>query len=355
MVSSNSYNRNAIPKIAVVTVMPPRAEQGGAERLYRGLVDELGKHGVHVEQINVLGGESNLTEVLDTYLRFYDLDLSEYDGVISTKAPSYVLRHRNHVCYLPHTIRVFYDMFNMNTQDYSAINQRKIILALDHAAFSRKKLKDLYCVGSEVQRRLQEHIKVESKVLYHPSTLLNKQIRDGQYLFLPGRLHQWKRVELAIKAMRYMINKFPLVISGTGEDEERLIELARDIPEVSFVGYQSEEQLAELYAGALAVIFCPVREDYGLVTVEAFSSSKPVVTCSDSGEPSKLITHGYNGFVCDPSEADLAKHLDWLITNPSAAKTMGQQGFRSLDEISWKNVCKKLLDSLGLNTAAADL
>jgi len=41
-------------------------------------------------------------------------------GVISTKAPGYMIRHRNHICYLQHTMRVFYDMFDVEFPKASA-------------------------------------------------------------------------------------------------------------------------------------------------------------------------------------------------------------------------------------------
>ena len=51
------------------------------------------------------------TSVLASYVRCYDLDLRQYDLVISTKAPTYLVRHPRHVSYLVHTLRVFYDRF----------------------------------------------------------------------------------------------------------------------------------------------------------------------------------------------------------------------------------------------------
>ena len=38
------------------------------------------------------------------------------------------------------------------------------------------------------------------------------------------------------------------------------------------------------------VVFPPLDEDYGFVTVEAFAARKAVVTCTDSGGPTELVT-----------------------------------------------------------------
>lgn len=84
---------------------PPGGGFGGAERLYAGLGGALAACGLTVERIDVVNDESSFDRILETYLVAYDLDLSAFDGVISTKAPSYAVRHRNHVGYLMHTLR----------------------------------------------------------------------------------------------------------------------------------------------------------------------------------------------------------------------------------------------------------
>src|SRR5262245_8800819 len=99
-------------KVAILASTSPSGEVGGAERFYVGLRNALWALGVDAEILWVMSDESSFQSVLDSYLRFYDLDLTRFAGVISTKAPGYVARHPNHVCYLQHTMRVFYDMFD---------------------------------------------------------------------------------------------------------------------------------------------------------------------------------------------------------------------------------------------------
>jgi hypothetical protein len=100
------------PSVAVVTPVSVSGAVGGAERFYRGLRDALDAIGLRTVIVEDTCDETNLNSILSSYLRFYDLDLSRFDGVISTKAPTYAIRHPNHVCCLVHTMRVFYDMFD---------------------------------------------------------------------------------------------------------------------------------------------------------------------------------------------------------------------------------------------------
>ena len=52
---------------------------------------------------------------------------------------------------------------------------------------------------------------------------------------------------------------------------------------VKWLGFITEQEKIDLYAKARAVVYPPADEDYGYVTLEAMLSSKPVITCSDSG------------------------------------------------------------------------
>ena len=94
-------------RIAVLATGSVSGEKGGAEQFYTGLRDALIRAGADASIHWEVSDESNFEAVKQSYLRFYDSDLTGYDGVISTKAPGYMIRHRNHVCYLQHTMRVY--------------------------------------------------------------------------------------------------------------------------------------------------------------------------------------------------------------------------------------------------------
>ena len=338
-------------RVAVLGVRSAQYEFGGAERLVDGLCAGIEALGMQAERIEATIDETDIVEVMRAYIHFYDLDLSGFDYVISTKAPSFAVRHRNHVCYLPHTMRQFYDMFDEHFIDPSNHMQRSTIHQLDRAALRRPSLKRLVTVGEEVRNRLQNYIGVDSEVMHHPTTLKNLRCGDFRHLLLPGRLHRWKRVDLVIDAVRRMKSPVNLVICGTGEEEPRLRSMANGFPNIRFAGHVSEQTLCDLYADALAVLYCPVREDYGLVTVEAFQSAKPVVTCTDSGEPANLVTDGRTGYIRPPDADALAERLDWLVQHSDSARVMGAEARESAARTSWESVCRYLLSPVLSSTS----
>lgn len=338
-------------KIAVVVPRMLSGETGGAERFFTGLVNSLNTTTTSADIVEVLIDESSFESIQESYLRCYDLDLSAYDGVISTKAPTFLLRHPNHICYLVHTIRVFYDMFEQEFGKGNQVlkTQRETIQQLDTGALRPPRTKKVFTIGNEVSQRLMQWNGVKSEVL-HPALVLNNFSR-GKYdhIFLPGRLHRWKRVDLVIKAMSHLRYPISLKIAGTGEQEQELRTLSETDKRIEFLGRVSDEELLNLYANALVVPFVPIREDYGYVTLEAFSHFKPVITCQDSGESLQFVKDGINGLVVAPKPKEIARAIEYFINNPEQAKIMGEQGKVAISHINWSNISQRLLSDLQNN------
>jgi glycosyltransferase involved in cell wall biosynthesis len=344
-----------VPRIALLAAHAGRGDVGGAERFFTGLRDALEAAGLNVKIVPVYNDESGFENIQQTYLRYYDLDVSDFDGVISAKAPAYVVRHPNHVCYLMHTMRVYYDMFDFSfpVPTTELRRQQRLVRAWDRAALKCPRTRRIMAIGQEVADRLARYSGLSAEVLRHPTTL--KGLRPGtafDHVFMPGRLHKWKRVELAIRAMRFVKAPIPLLISGSGEHEAELHTLAANDQRIRFIGRISDEEMADLYARSLVVTFLPQREDLGLVTLEAFKSGKPVITCADSGEPARLVQHEMSGYVSAPDPAAIGAYIDRLAADPGLAAQLGRQGEASIAGISWEVVASRLACALGFGESA---
>ncbi|TKR29718.1 glycosyltransferase family 4 protein [Luteimonas gilva] len=335
-------------RIAVITTGIAGDQSGGAERFFSALVKAFGDIGHDAEEIRLRADEPDFEQIKRNYLACYDLDVSSYDMVVSTKAPTWMVRHPNHVCYLVHTIRVFYDMFDWS---FPAPNeeqraQRDLIHRLDTGGMSPPRCKAVFSIGEEVSRRLRESNGLDAEVLHPP--LWNNHFREGRsgdYLFLPGRLHPWKRVDLAIRAMRHVSADVRLKIAGVGEADEELRALAARDERIEFLGRVTDAALLDLYANALAVPFTPMREDYGYVTLEAFASGKPVITCSDSGEAAAIVRNGENGFVCEADAQAIGRAIDALAADRELAVRMGLCGKAWVNGLSWERVARRLIEA----------
>jgi glycosyltransferase involved in cell wall biosynthesis len=337
-------------KVAIVGVKNINGDQGGAEIFFDGLCKAMSDQNIDADLVFEISDESSIDAIKRSYLKFYDIDLSMYDGVVSTKAPSYAARHHNHICYLVHTMRVFYDMFETEFPwaDKKMIADRNYIQQLDTAAFAYPRTKKILTIGWEVTNRLKHYNGLESTVV-HPAVVNERftQGKFGNYLFIPGRLHRWKRINLLIEAMEKVSNKtVELYIAGIGEDENHLKKKAKNNSHVHFLGRVTDSDLVKFYSGAFAVPFVPKSEDYGYVTIEAFKSGKPVITCDDSGEPAWFVKKSGGGIVCPPNPRDIATAIDFLSLNIKSAEQMGQSGFEFISNINWENIATILLKGL---------
>lgn len=320
----------------------------GAERLFFGMVQAFKQH-ADIDWIQLPIVERSWETVLQSYRDCFELDLRGYDLVISTKAPTYLAQHPNHICWLLHQIRVFYDRFD---DEYGTLPaqplveqraHREAIHRLDSLAFSR--VRKLFSIGQEVSRRLKLYNGFDAEVLYPPLLAQGHYCGSQDYFLLPGRLHRWKRVGLVIRAMQSFSGDIPLLIAGSGEDEQEFRKLAGDDPRIRFLGFVSDAEMLKLYADALAVLFVPKDEDFGYIAVEAMLSHKPVIVCKDSGEPARMLQNGRSGFVVDPDPVEIAGAMGILAGNRELAREMGEYAYQSAPSQSWDNVVQRLIDA----------
>lgn len=333
-------------KVAIIAPYAASGERGGAERFYDGLRHALCAADAVASIVSIEHSEATFEDIIAGYQRCAELDLSAYDLVISTKAPTFNIRHPNHIVFLVHTVRVFYDMFDTNfpIPTRHVLEQQRHIHALDTAAIASAR--KVFTIGHEVSNRLVQWNGIPSEVLHPPvdeEEFLTGE--NGDYFFLPGRLHPWKRVDLAIAAVKASSKPLKLVIAGSGEAEDALKELAAGHPRIEFRGRISDREMKRLYANARAVVFTPLREDYGYITVEAFASGKPVITCSDSGEPLQFVRHGQTGLVARPGPQELCAAMELLHDDPDLAREMGRAALAVADEMSWGKVAARLLEA----------
>jgi glycosyltransferase involved in cell wall biosynthesis len=193
--------------------------------------------------------------------------------------------------------------------------------------------------------RLQQYNGFSAEVLYPPAFTQGHYCGSQEYFLLPGRLHRWKRVDLAIRAMEHLSSDIPLLIAGTGEDEEQIRQLASQDSRIRFLGFVSDAEMLKLYANSLAVVFPTREEDFGYVAVEAMLSHKPVIVCQDSGEPARMVENGRSGFVVDPNPLEIAKAMNGLAADRDRAREMGEFAYQNAPSQSWDAVVQRLLDA----------
>lgn len=274
------------------------------------------------------------------------------DQVISLRYPSYAVRHPRHVCWLNHTMREYYDLwerFSLTLRPAGRIKEgirRRAIHAADRALLGWN-VSRLFVQSRTIQERLRVWPRLRSTVLYPPPPQRAYHCdRYGDYIFMVSRLTPLKRVDLLIRALATPDGAgIRAVIGGDGEERERLTGLIESLglaDRVVLAGPLSDAQLVDHLAQCRAVCFPPLQEDYGFVTAEAFASCKPVVTCRDSGGPAELVRDGIEGVVCEPTPLDLAAALRRVMKDQRLAETMGAAARNAAARLNWADTVREL-------------
>jgi glycosyltransferase involved in cell wall biosynthesis len=331
--------------------------RGGAENLNAGLVQAIRRHvpDVAVDLVQLPMKHYPEQRLITEMMTWRLIDITEVNGeridlVIATKFPTYAVRHPNKVLWLVHQYRQAYELA-------ATVYDRPQLTDLEKAA--RNKLYALdkkfigECVGrfaisETVSERLLHFNQLLSAPLWPPS-LMQERIHAGPYsdtVICFGRLDANKRVSLLLDAIK-LATDAKVVIYGTGPQEAELraqIERLGLGQRCHLHGHVPEDELIDALAHARAVFYGPYDEDYGYATIEAFLAEKPVITCSDSGEVTRMVGRTRGGWVVEPKAAAIAAALQDVYRQDDAQlASLGRSGASFARALSWKHVVDELV------------
>jgi glycosyltransferase involved in cell wall biosynthesis len=222
-------------------------------------------------------------------LALESFDLRGYDLVISSESgPAkgvLVPSGARHICYCHTPMRYLWDLYPAYLHDLTTQQWKRGVLApvsnylrlWDYASAARV---DEFIANSEnVRRRIWRAYRRESQVIFPPVPVDTFFYRPSEnYLLIVSELVAYKQIDYAV---RYCAkNNLRLKIVGDGPEFRKLTSMAG--PTVEFCGRVSEAELRTLYASCRALIV-PGEEDFGMATVEALASGKPVVGLNRGG------------------------------------------------------------------------
>ncbi len=331
---------------------------GGAEILVKELAAELRSRGYLVDVINIPFKWYPVRDIVKQALMWRFAEVTESNGVpidmvIPTKFPSYLVEHPLKVTWLFHQHREVYDLYGTAycsfTDDPEEQEIRQTIIRMDNKTL--RESRKIFTISKNVSGRLERFNDIDSTPLYPPPHFQGRYRTGefGDYALYAGRLDPLKRCDLLVESFRHVDPKARLVLAGRGPQLENLKRQAERLglgDRVHFAGFVPEEELLELYAGAFAVLYAPVDEDYGYVTVEAFLSGKPVVTCTDSGGTLEFVEDDVSGYVVEPNSEAMGEAVNRLFRDRERARAFGAAGRPKVEGITWERVIDALTEPL---------
>jgi glycosyltransferase involved in cell wall biosynthesis len=184
---------------------------------------------------------------------------------------------------------------------------------------------DRYVANSQLTAaRIRRYFGRESTVLYPPVELCRfGQGPIGEHYMVLAELMAHKRIDIAVRAFNAL--RLPLVVAGDGPELRRLRRLAG--PTIRFTGRVSDRRVAELLAGARALVVT-ATEEFGIAAVEALAAGRPVIALGDGGVRESVVEGKTGTFFgpCDPDAlADAVRRFDPMAVDPRACRTAAER------------------------------
>ena len=299
--------------------------------------------------------------------QFWNLKLGDYDVVNAQGTPSEWVRHHNSpvvfYCHSPNREAfVLYEWRQSRRNPLERALYWSFVQAYKHFEFQTvPKIEHIFANSRTTQERVMKYLNRESEVL-HPGVDY-KEFRCADYepyFFYPSRIVPEKRFEFAIDAFEKFRQRvgpkkrWKLVLAGAlhaGNAHhvdycEKLKQRISNMPDVELKLNLSVHEIHELYANCYSVVYTPVHEDFGLVPLEGFASSKPVIAWNEGG-PREIVQDGKNGYLVN-SVDELAQRMAYLAERPKLAEQMGRLGRKRVEkEFSWKHFLRRVGEACG--------
>lgn len=171
--------------------------------------------------------------------------------------------------------------------------------------------------------------------------------QDVPIVLFAGRMTCQKGPDLLLHAVPEILHRHPrahFVFAGDGDLRHRLEHEAWHsgiAHACRFLGHRPASELADLYAAADMVVVPSRNEPFGIVILEAWNASRPVVA-TENGGPSEFVWHEVTGLKIRDQVDSIAWGVDRLLSNPAWASWMGRNGRVAVETaFSWATIAAR--------------
>jgi len=180
------------------------------------------------------------------------------------------------------------------------------LLFQPHYERAVKKMDVIVANSENVKRRVRKYFDLDAVVVHPPcDTNRFRWIGQGNYYLSMARHDPLKRVDVIIQAFLDMPGK-RLVVASSGPETARLKRLCKNQDNVVFTGDLGDDELATMVGNAIATIYIPCDEDFGISPVESMAAGKPVIGTAEGGLLETIVDRETGILInSDPSPEDV--------------------------------------------------
>ena len=237
-------------------------------------------------------------------LAFSSFDFSAFDIVISITSAEAKGIHTSgktlHICYLLTPTRYLWSHHLEYETGKLSWAKKLAFNLLRYWDFKAGEKPDVIIpISRLVQQRTQKYYQRQTQDPIYPPFLANasgqtklpSKIKNfvknyPNYWLIVSRLVPYKNIELAIQMSKEKC--IPLVIVGTGPEEDNVKKLIYQIPHILLLSKLDDYILSTIFENSFGLLLL-AEEDFGITALEAQAHGKPVIVNSRSGAAETVI------------------------------------------------------------------
>ncbi|MER0240303.1 glycosyltransferase [Fulvimarina sp. MAC8] len=221
-----------------------------------------------------------------------------FSGVAAPFAVPLKSRGGKNIYYCHTPPRFLYDQKDFFLKDQGGSFAKRLALSRFEAGYRNAvdRMDVIVANSRNIQGRISHYLGRDSVVVYPPcDTHRFQYLRQGDYYLSTARVSGLKRVGSIVEAFLNMPEKRLIVASG-GEELANVRRRAAGARNIEFFGWVKEAELQRLVGNAIATLYGPVDEDFGISPVESMAAGKPVIGVAEGGLK-ETILHDETGFL----------------------------------------------------------
>lgn len=207
------------------------------------------------------------------------------------------------------------------------------------------------------QERILARHGVASSVIYpgvdldtfHPGSLATKD----SYVLSAGILHPQKGHWFVIESLGLLRPEIrPRLVVASPVAENNTAQQLRDYAathgvELDIQTVRDSDRMAQLYSGAMLLLFAPHEETLGLVALEAMACGTPVVGVGEGGLV-ETIEDGRTGLLVERDAGEFALAVEKLLVDSALRGLLGRQSHRYIKQFwTWSRAVDDLEQAFG--------
>ena len=171
----------------------------------------------------------------------------------------------------------------------------------------------------------------------------SQRSQDRPYLMCIGGLNDLDGGALVLQVADLLQRRHPdlkIIVAGR-QHEPRHLSLAKELPNVELLGYVPAKRLAPLMRDALALLYVPSYETFGIAAAEAMAAGTPVITSGGTAIPEIV---GDAGLYVSANANDVVEGIGRLRGDEALQESLAMAGRRRAQHFSWQ-ACVNRLDA----------